>query len=176
MSRIVVMLLGLLGDDVLLLAAQAAAPAPMAAEFHITVPGAFIRMQVMHALAGAARRLSARPCNQIFRDFQDGSGQPLQAALDGQHQTAAEYLASLRFVDGENLARCGSHNHAVAFTEPGSHVIYICGRQFQALFVRDSPMSELLIIHELLHSLGLGENPPSSADITGQVSKRCGED
>jgi hypothetical protein len=29
------------------------------------------------------------------------------------------------------------------------------------------------VVHELLHSLGLGENPPTSREITAQVLKRC---
>ena len=33
--------------------------------------------------------------------------------------------------------------------------------------------AEIIIIHEFLHSLGLGENPPSSAEITKQVQTRC---
>jgi hypothetical protein len=39
---------------------------------------------------------------------------------------------------------------------------------------QDGVTVELVLIHELLHSLGLGENPPSSAEITRQVTKRCG--
>jgi hypothetical protein len=30
-----------------------------------------------------------------------------------------------------------------------------------------------LIIHEMLHTLGLGENPPSSREITQRVTERC---
>jgi hypothetical protein len=33
---------------------------------------------------------------------------------------------------------------------------------------------ENTLIHEMLHSLGLGENPPSSGEINGQVMRRCG--
>jgi len=29
------------------------------------------------------------------------------------------------------------------------------------------------IIHEMLHTLGLGENPPSSREITQRVNERC---
>ena len=32
---------------------------------------------------------------------------------------------------------------------------------------------EAVLIHELLHSLGLGENPPDSAAITDRVMARC---
>jgi hypothetical protein len=30
-----------------------------------------------------------------------------------------------------------------------------------------------IVIHEELHSLGLGENPPSSLEITARVVARC---
>jgi hypothetical protein len=30
------------------------------------------------------------------------------------------------------------------------------------------------VIHETLHTLGLGENPPSSAEIDSAVARRCG--
>jgi len=34
-------------------------------------------------------------------------------------------------------------------------------------------LSEFMVIHEMLHTLGLGENPPSSFEITEQVMRRC---
>jgi hypothetical protein len=33
---------------------------------------------------------------------------------------------------------------------------------------------EILLIHEFLHTLGLGENPPTSDAITQRVAVRCG--
>jgi hypothetical protein len=33
--------------------------------------------------------------------------------------------------------------------------------------------AEMTVIHEVLHTLGLGENRPSSSQITAQVRKRC---
>ena len=35
-------------------------------------------------------------------------------------------------------------------------------------------LDTLTLIHEMLHSLGLGENPPSTTEINGQVLRRCG--
>ena len=32
---------------------------------------------------------------------------------------------------------------------------------------------EIIVIHEFLHALGLGESPPSSQAITEQVAVRC---
>jgi hypothetical protein len=40
---------------------------------------------------------------------------------------------------------------------------------------RNSRHAEALVIHEMLHSLGLGENPPPSDEITARVRARCGE-
>jgi len=31
----------------------------------------------------------------------------------------------------------------------------------------------VVVIHEALHSLGLGEDPPSSREITARVSSAC---
>ncbi|MGH9253012.1 MAG: hypothetical protein ACRD3C_00415 [Vicinamibacterales bacterium] len=31
-----------------------------------------------------------------------------------------------------------------------------------------------LVIHEFLHALGLGENPPTSDEITERVTAKCG--
>jgi hypothetical protein len=44
-----------------------------------------------------------------------------------------------------------------------------------APFAEQRPgIRENTLIHEMLHSLGLGENPPSSGEINGQVMRRCG--
>jgi hypothetical protein len=32
----------------------------------------------------------------------------------------------------------------------------------------------MILIHEWLHTLRLGENPPTSLEITAQVTERCG--
>ena len=36
------------------------------------------------------------------------------------------------------------------------------------------PPAEIIVLHEALHTLGLGENPPLSAVITDRVAARCG--
>jgi hypothetical protein len=63
----------------------------------------------------------------------------------------------------------------LAFTEVGSQVIRVCGGQFRDRFLRQRSNTEIIIIHEFLHTLGLGENPPSSQAITRQVALRCGD-
>jgi hypothetical protein len=34
-------------------------------------------------------------------------------------------------------------------------------------------LAEAMVIHEMLHTLGLGENPPSTFEITERVRQRC---
>ena len=123
--------------------AQAIYPRARTQEFHISMPDAVVRAKLQHAIAGAARRLSASDCQKIFQEFFDDSGLPLQSTLDAVHQTGAEYLAHLRFVDGGDMARCRSSSRVVAFTEAGSHVVFICGERFQSQFSQDSEMTEM---------------------------------
>jgi hypothetical protein len=34
-------------------------------------------------------------------------------------------------------------------------------------------LAEAMVIHEMLHTLGLGENPPTTFEITDRVMARC---
>jgi hypothetical protein len=49
----------------------------------------------------------------------------------------------------------------------------VCGKRF-VQFDGNRAGGEILLIHELLHALAVGENPPSSARITKAVMNRCG--
>jgi hypothetical protein len=60
-----------------------------------------------------------------------------------------------------------------AITQPGSRVVFICPREFIQKREWNPAEAEALIIHEMLHSLGLEENPPSSVAITADVLDRC---
>jgi hypothetical protein len=51
-------------------------------------------------------------------------------------------------------------------------VVYICPG-FAAFDRRYPDEAEATLIHEALHSLGLGENPPSSRHIQARVRARC---
>jgi hypothetical protein len=147
--------------------------APVFEALHIDSPYPMARRQLQRAIAGAAKRLSRCPCQTIFRDFRDDSGRPLDSKLDALHQSGAEYLYSLRFVDSRDSSACRADRRIAAFTERGSHVIHICGARFESELMHDPVTSEVVIIHELLHALGLGENPPTESEITHQIFARC---
>jgi hypothetical protein len=61
----------------------------------------------------------------------------------------------------------------MAVTAPGSRVVYVCGRRFAEAQSRSATRAELVVLHEALHTLGLGENPPDSLEITRRVGQRC---
>ena len=129
---------------------------------------------VTRAVAGAVQRLNRADCRLVLEDFADERGQRLDAVLSALDLTPATYLLErLWFVDGSDDLPCRNANGTRAFTSPGHKVIRICTRSLVARSGPGGVSVELLIIHEMLHTLGLGEDPPSSEAITRQVSRRC---
>ena len=49
--------------------------------------------------------------------------------------------------------------------------MFVCGTSFRRLSQGERANA---LIHEMLHTLGLRENPPGSAEITRRVAERCG--
>ncbi len=124
------------------------------------------------AVMGARHRLEQPACRGLFAEFFDASGRTLQEDLDAMGETGDTYLALVLFADGTGRPTCKSGG-AFAVTTPGSRVVYMCGRRFRDLAERSPARAEAIVIHEMLHSLGLGENPPSSSEITTRVLARC---
>jgi hypothetical protein len=130
------------------------------------------RFAVGLALEGAARRLEHPECQALLDEFGDASGRRLRASLAESGVGASAYLGRVFFYDAPERL-CGTAN--LALTTPGSRAVFVCGPRVVREMKRDSRHVEAALIHEMLHSLGLGENPPSSDFITGQVQARCGQ-
>jgi hypothetical protein len=81
-------------------------------------------------------------------------------------------MTLIGFYDGQGQAGC-LRGRTMAVTSPGSRVVWVCS-QFVVEQHRDPGWAEATLIHEALHTLGLGENPPSATEISAQVVKRCG--
>ena len=81
-------------------------------------------------------------------------------------------LAELFYVDADDTFQCRRNGGVAAFTVPGSRVVHVCAKRF-GHFVPNTNNEEIVLIHELLHTLGLGENPPTSSHITKAVQNRC---
>jgi hypothetical protein len=130
---------------------------------------------VERAVAGARRRLTNPGCQAVLNDFVDGDKHKLTERVTSTGRRAAEYLDDLYFVEGNVSAACLKDRTRLAFTSPGSRVIYMCDSRFVPYASRNATGADLLVIHEFLHALGLGENPPTSVDITDRVRARCGD-
>jgi hypothetical protein len=128
---------------------------------------------VSTAVRAAATKLSDPACQQVFSDFRDSAGRTMRENLDAASQNPGGYLDLILFYNGQGYPRCDARN-IFASTSPGSRVVYVCAPQFFEKLRRDPGLAAVLIIHEELHSLGLGENPPDSKEITARVIARCG--
>jgi hypothetical protein len=129
-------------------------------------------MVVRSSVQRAAERLRRPECQRVFSDFADASGALLQARLDELGQTGEAYLGLVLFRDGSGTPACSSRGLA-AYTATGSRVVWVCADAFLRSAGADPVLGEALLIHEVLHSLGLGELPPSPQEITGRVLERC---
>ena len=136
--------------------------------------GVETRVAVRLAVEGAAARLARPDCQDVFTDFEDESGQRLSTRLETSGKRAVDAFGSLRFLDAGGAPQC-LRSGILAFTEIGSSSIRVCGEEFRLAFQRNRKWTENVVIHEFLHALGLGENPPSSHAITERVRVRCGD-
>ncbi len=139
---------------------------------NIHVEDVYTRDAATRALEGASRWLARPKCQTLFLEFKDERNLPLTARL-GELDTDPEgYLRMVLFLDGAQSATCGRHG-VLAFTAQGSRVVYLCGRDFERASRRDVAEVQATVIHELLHSLGLGENPPPARAITHRIQQLC---
>lgn len=120
----------------------------------------------------AERKLGDATCRQLLTDFRDTSGRPLADGMARRGVDAAEHFRLLYFTSGSNLRKCMTSS-ILAFTEIGGRVVYVCEARFLALQATDEGRAAHVLIHEALHTLGLGENPPYSVEITRAVERRC---
>jgi hypothetical protein len=107
----------------------------------------------------------------VLSDFSDAEGHTLRLGLEARGETLAQHLQTVWFLDGGTHAFC-SRRDTSAFTVPGGRLVFLCPRLFRRPVDK---YHELLVIHEILHTLGLGENPPTSDFITKQVARRCAD-
>lgn len=149
-------------------------PSPRHASSRVYVEEPVAAAAVRNALAGASRRLEDRRCGSIFSSprLRDAAGRALHERFVALRTDAPSYMGWLVFADGSERKACRTEG-VLAVTHPGSRVVYVCGLRFRRAWMADPRSAEAAIIHEALHTLGLGENPPSSGDITRMVRSYC---
>jgi hypothetical protein len=153
-----------------------------AAPARATEPAAFPRLRhhlsngvavhVAPVVALAARRLGEPECGGLLTEFTDERGRPLEQRLVEPGIAREAYLGYVVFVDGRNTRAC-QRSHVLAVTNPGGRVVALCP-SFVRVVREDRGLAQAILIHEMLHTLGLGENPPSSCEINRRIFERCG--
>jgi len=156
-------------------AAPAARGAEEAAAFTVRLADERAARIVRNAVAGAHERLGQERCMGIFEAFRDPSGRTLAQNLAALGTNGQEFLGHVFFYDGSALAVCQRNpaKEVYAVTERGGRAVRVCASQFEALQRKSPVLGEVVVIHEMLHALGLGEAPPSSHDITWRVMESC---
>jgi hypothetical protein len=130
---------------------------------------------VNSARTGALKRLESDECRKVFTDFTDAEGRTLEQNLEEWTASPAEYIGLIPFVDGSSQARCRKTKTALV-ASPGVRRVFVC-KTFAEVQLRQPGVAESMVIHEILHTLGLGEAPmpgqPTSIEITQRVEARC---
>ena len=125
------------------------------------------------ALASASEKLASPGCRLVLSDFRDTSGVTLAEKLSEAGLSAPEFLARLEFRDGRNEGIC-HRRHVDAFTAVGGSTVWTCPGGSLSLGGENARGGANTLIHEMLHALGLPENPPTSQEINQRVRERCG--
>lgn len=146
-------------------------PATASAQAPSDVRRAVHEVALERARDGAARKIEQPACLRLLEEFKDQSGRTLSENLATWNRAAADYLRTMPFRDGSFHPLCRSGESALV-SVVGMRPVFVCP-SFRKLAERDPWTAESWIIHEMLHTLGLGENPPSSREITQRVKERC---
>jgi hypothetical protein len=122
-----------------------------------------------------ARRLLAEPlCRSVLTQFADREGHALADRLDRLGVDVQTYLTMIEFNDGTRHRSCVEG--VIGFTQPDSRVVHLCIDELKRRWQQNPTYVVAVFIHEMLHTLGLGENPPSTQEITGRVLLQCREE
>jgi len=126
------------------------------------------------AARGSARGRLMRPgCRMILSSYTDSAGRTLKENLEALDMKAESLLGGLSFQPAPAGSRACAAPSNVFFTTPGSRVVFVCGSRPEALQASEPRLLTALVLHEMLHSIGLGENPPSPSQITARVMEWC---
>lgn len=138
---------------------------------------AILKDKVNKAIGNAKTKLQQAACADVLTKFTATggtySGKRLDEALaaTGASDVTTYLTTYVQFYNGTYESGCTNSSTAVAFVSPvGGRVIRVCKRFSNLL----PSVAGNRMIHEMLHTLGLGENPPSDAEIDGAISQACG--
>lgn len=135
-----------------------------------------LKVYISRARRAALEKLRSVKCRQLFTEFQDLSGHPLDDVLFARGETSEQHLWRMNFRDGSKDPICRLKG-VFAFTSPGSLTIFICPGFRKLMAQGHVEDAAYILIHETLHSLGAGEAPVpgllTAYEITDRVEDRC---
>ena len=137
----------------------------------VHIPDPVAARALRTALDRAWTSLQDPDCKRVLAAFSDRTDQSLETRLAALGVGVQEQLTRLVFIDNTREQRCVTG--VLAFTEPGTYVVRLCVEEFKRAWQQDQRRTIAALIHEMLHSLGLGENPPTSNEITSTVLSMC---
>jgi len=146
-------------------------PAPSNPEPRSDVRRAVHELTIERARDGAARKLEQPECLRLLEEFRDEAGHSLAENLATWQRSPVDYFQTTPYRDGSFHPLCRSGKSALV-SVVGMRPVFVCPG-FRKQAERDPWTAENWLIHEMLHTLGLGENPPSSREITERVNERC---
>jgi hypothetical protein len=139
---------------------------------HIPDP---VALQAGRQALDEARELLAKPrCMSVLDEYADREGRTLSDRLEILGVDVETYITMVEFIDDTRDRSCVEG--VLGFARPGRPVVHLCIDEFKRMWQRDPRYVVAALIHELLHTLGLGENPPSTQDITRRVVQLCHEE
>jgi hypothetical protein len=138
----------------------------------VYIEDAYTRAAVESALTGAAQWLDSERCRGVLSEFRDQKERSLADRLGAHGVDPRSYLTLLLFRDGAEAAACAD-DMTFAVTTRNGRVVFVCGRKFERVWRTSARLAQALVIHEMLHTLGLGENPPPSTAITYRILTLC---
>lgn len=122
------------------------------------------------AITLAKSALKKPACRMLLGAYTDSEGRALERNLDALGASPSAYLGWLSFHRASAAAARCTDPSVVFFTVPSSRVVFACEGRLERLEPR---LAGALVLHEALHTLGLGENPPSPSQITARVREKC---
>ncbi|HQQ77001.1 MAG TPA: hypothetical protein PLB01_06570 [Thermoanaerobaculia bacterium] len=135
------------------------------------VPKGALAQAVTPASSLAAERLGTSACRGIFEELPDFTGRPVARRLEAGERSPSSHFARLTFL-GSTEGPC-RYSGTAAWSVAGDTRVRVCARTFGAVAAHDRREAAAVLIHEALHTLGVGEDA-AKEPLTAFVRRRCG--
>lgn len=125
------------------------------------------------ALELASEHLRGVACRALFEELDDFTGRPVARRLEEAGRSPSAHLARLRFVESAG-GPCARDASIAAWSVAGDGLVRVCPGRFVRVALRDAREAAAILIHELLHTLGVTLDAAAHGSLTAAVRRRCG--